>query len=172
MIPNEYTGWTMMLIDRIGRTAQYQVKGNNEHGLIQVLLPNPEDEVSMLERLSDLETGLATLEAKVETLEKGGTSAGSPPEPMLICEKAGECDHGGCYHIKKHRHIAMCAKDKNAGTPCRWLEAHCIPYVPEDEERDWFVSHQSYSRVTKAQAMLYVKGDPAYRAFKWGDGAR
>lgn len=45
MIPGEYIGWMMLLVDPAGKkVVQYQVKGNDQHGRIQVLMPHPEDE--------------------------------------------------------------------------------------------------------------------------------
>lgn len=48
---------------------------------------------------------------------------------IYICDHATGCHHATCAHVKKHHHIGMCDIDKNSASPCKWLNARCIPYV-------------------------------------------
>jgi hypothetical protein len=95
---------------------------------------------------------------------------------LFICSKAGECKATGCVHRAAHSSgkYATCAEMASA------CESRCIPYVPEDEAREWFIVSGPKpvvlydSNLTKGKADYIVqhwKG-AEYRAFKWSDGLK
>lgn len=96
------------------------------------------------------------------------------PEPLYICDKAGECkgtNRDGCSHNKPHKDLGNCP-DHRAFYRCI-PGSLCIPYVPEDEAREWVVVFgPAFIKRTKAEAERYAKDSPDYRAFKWNAGLK
>ncbi|MFA5377822.1 MAG: hypothetical protein WC455_18875 [Dehalococcoidia bacterium] len=109
------------------------------------------------------------------------------PEPLFICSKAGECKED-CTHNGKHKWQGRDTFDGCEGNGCdeRDIEATCIPYVPEDEAREWFVMAMPRSEnagwmlgtlMTKDQAEKALAGwclrpDCDYRILRWSDGLK
>ena len=65
---------------------------------------------------------------------------------LFICEKAGECKgKDGCFAGKLHDRTRFCER----GDWCSTAHAHrrCIPYVPEDEAREWRKAKIRHTRI-------------------------
>jgi hypothetical protein len=102
---------------------------------------------------------------------------------LYICSKAGECKKLNCSHKVAHAHMVGCSVVgcRDVVTPQLFKpDAHCIPYVPEDEAREWFIVSGPKpvvlydSNLTKGKADYIVqhwKG-AEYRAFRWSDGLK
>jgi hypothetical protein len=99
---------------------------------------------------------------------------------LYICSKAGECAtrwRECCPHRTRHVHLANCQEPE-----CKAIHATCIPYVPEDEARDWFVVAKDTGAWvdgsglldTKERALELIRARQRHnlRAFKWSDGLK
>jgi len=93
---------------------------------------------------------------------------------LFICEKAGECNWK-CFEKQPHGHFPDCELRCTKG-------ATCIPYVPEDEAREWFVVAKDTGAWvdgsglldTKERALELIRARQRHnlRAFRWSDGLR
>jgi hypothetical protein len=89
---------------------------------------------------------------------------------LFICSKAGECS-APCSHGSRHKRTGLC--DAISWCPVGRASHTCIPYVPEDEAREWVVVFgPAFIKRTKAEAERYAKDSPDYRAFKWNAGLK
>jgi hypothetical protein len=105
------------------------------------------------------------------------------PEPdpeLFICSKAGECGEV-CCHKDKHPQNLGC----DMPPICR-EDATCIPYVPEDEVREWFIVASKPPQwatevfsipgrcwgLTEKRAREIARTCPEYRAFRWSAGLK
>ena len=98
---------------------------------------------------------------------------------LFICEKAGECS-GPCIVGRPHERVGQRCHEG----PCYMFPGvrHCIPYVPEDEGREWFVVAKDTGAWvdgsglldTKERALELIRARQRHnlRAFKWSDGLK
>jgi hypothetical protein len=174
MIPNVYTGWTMMLISPFGGAAQYQVKSNDAHGRIQVLMDNPEDEKPEKERPWCRQWCQAA-----QKDAQGNWRCTEIPLWTQWCENKYWPDHYAQRMGMMEQHpIANpddCAYFRKCEISFRLPCPECTFHTKMEKkgQPDWFVikGREITATCTTEERARAIAREQGGRAFSWGEGA-